>query len=845
MTSGAEAPRARLLYGLAFVSGFAALVYQVAWSSLLALSFGSSTLAVSAVVAGFMGGMGLGAWRWHRVAARVGAPLRAYAGLEVGIAVTAFVFTGVFERLPPVLAASAAWIPAGLGMDLARVAGVVGLLALPAALMGATYPALCMALIRTRRGVDRHLGLLYGLNTVGAAAGALAAGFVLLEWLGARGAVLAGNLLNLGVAAAAWREDRAATPRGALGQTPIDEPVPTALPQALTAAVLFGSGFATLAYEILWFRALRYLVGNGTYALSTALVIFLLGLGLGALLYRPLVRRAAGERALGLAQLGIAVLALAAVGAELAVLRRPELRESFSVFSASLRAQAWWWRLLAGGGVAVAVMLPATLLMGLCFPLASRLFLGSVARVGPRVGMATLLANLGSISGAVLAAVAILPRLGTVRGTLAVAGLNLVLGLAVLARQAGRRPVLGLAGLGAAAALAAGAAWLPPRMPFRGEPLLERLAPRLLFEEEAELGTVQVRGGADGVRAMIIDGAMIAGSRGLEEIYRKQLLLAHLPMLLRPAAQRTLNVGVASGSTLLAMAAYDSLQRLDAVEINPAVMHGIAFFDEARVLQDPRVDVAVEDAVHYLLRSPVRWDLIVSDAKQNRDFSGNAKILSREFYTHAAARLARCGAFFQWIPLSNDPESFRLILRTFAAAFPRVAVFYDPPESLYMAGSACALERDGADAAFPPGHPAAELEAFGLDGPADVLGLWIADGEGVRRVVGEGRLNTWDRLPVAFESYRARPARSHTAHNLELLVEARRDRTARGAGHPFLAAGSPLAASRPLVQDAVLAHLEGEPGEARRLARAALARNPDDAQAVWALRFFAHNPVLR
>ncbi len=834
MTSarGGERP-AGVLYALAFVSGAAALVYQVAWSSLLSLTFGSSTLAVSAVVAGFMGGMGLGAWGWHRVRGAHRSPLLAYAWLELGIVLSTAVFTRAFVHLPRVFASLAGDLGAGTGFDLARVVGVFGLLLIPAALMGATYPALCMALIRSRQGVDRHLGVIYGLNTVGAALGALLGGFVLVEWLGARGAVTAANGLNFGVALVALRAARRVRGSGAAAE-PSDEAIPTALPVLVTALVLFGSGFTTLGYEIVWFRALRYLVGNGTYALTTALVVFLLGLGLGALLYRPLVRRGAPERTLGLSQLAVGLLALAAIGAELWILREPVLRESLSIFSGRVRAQAWTWRLAVGAGVATAVMLPATLAMGLAFPLASRLFLGSVRQVGARVGGAYLLSNLGSISGAIFAAVVVLPALGTLGGTRALAVCNAALGLAVLAFAPRSRVVWVPAGLAAAGVLA-GAALLPARLPFAGESGVVRAAPRLLFEQEAEMGTVQVRAAPNGPgRVMTIDGALIAGAGDLiPEIQRKQLLLAHLPIVLAPGPVRTLNVGIASCSTLAALAEHERIEQLDAVEINRAVMYGARLFAESAVLDDPRVTAVVEDAVHFLLRAPRRYDLIVSDGKQNKDFSGNAKILSAEFYAFAAERLSECGTFVQWIPMSNDPVSFELISRTFRHAFPETQIFFDPPESVYMVGSRCALApRARRGERWDAADPAAALEPYGFRGPDDLLALWVADGDALEAAFGDGPLNGWDRLPVAFAAYRARPSRSGAqALNLGALLDGR---AAHGAERsPFEAPGSTRAAVRAKVQVAIRRGFERDFPAARRLVGDALELDPDDPQARW------------
>ena len=233
--------------------------------------------------------------------------------------------------------------------------------------------------------------------------------------------------------------------------------------------LLFAAGFATLAYEILWFRALRYLVGNSTYALSLIFAVFLLGLGLGALVYRPILRRFRAEAILGVSQLLIAVLAVAAIGLEVWILADPELTQRLSIYSKVVQAREWWRRLALASGLGMAVMLPPALLMGLAFPLASRLFLGRVEGLGPRIGLATLLSNLGSIAGSLGATLLILPALGTLRGTLAVALVNLALGAAVLSRlewPAVRRSV-GVA-LPAGAILAA-LLLFPAHMPITGE----------------------------------------------------------------------------------------------------------------------------------------------------------------------------------------------------------------------------------------------------------------------------------------------------------------------------------------------------------------------------------------
>ena len=816
------------VYAFALASAAAALVYQVAWTRLLTLTFGRSTLALSAVVAGFMGGMALGAWAFHRVAAGRAA-LRVYAALEFGIALFACALSVVLEALPGAFAAAAAGLPAGPALQLARFAVAFGLLLPPAACMGATFPALCALLIRSRAGVGRHLGRIYGLNTLGAAAGALAAGFALIEWLGVRGAIALAVAANTGIGLVAAtlatrRHDNESAPE-TLPEAEVT--LPAHAPAWLAGVVLFGSGFATLAYEILWLRALQYLFGNSTYALTLMLVVFLIGLGGGGLIFGRVVRRARPVGDLALCQLGIALLALVAMGALAAVLADERHTSRLSAFSPQVFERAWWLRLLLDAGVGLALLLPATLCMGLSFPLATRLLLGDVRQVGRHVGWAVLLANAGSILGAGVGALAILPLLGTLGGTRAVAGLNIALGcLLLLCGCAAPRRRLAWA-VAAGIAFAALAALLPARLAFHGEARALFAGGALAFEEEGEVATVQVwesreRGDA---RAMTVDGVVIAVSRGgFYPVYSKQRLLAHLPLLLDASIARTLNVGLGSGSTLHALAAYPGVAQLDAVEISAAVVRASALFEESAVLGDPRTQLAVEDVVHHLLRTRQRYDLIVADGKQNPDFSSNWVLTSCEFYAGALARIEGDGLFVQWLPLSTLAEDFSVALRTFAAVFPEMEVFLNAPHWVIAVGSRAPVA--GRANAPLPRAAEADLRHFRIDSREALLSYWVANRAALAAELGEGPLSTWNRTPLEFSAYRASAARRRAAprENLALLLRARE----RAGGSPFLPADSLFLRSTALLRSAHLHELEGDRTRALRLVQRALDVNPAD-----------------
>jgi spermidine synthase len=830
---------AATLYACSFLSGIAALGYEVAWTKSLSLTFGATRLAAGAVLAAFLGGMGVGARAYPLLLARLGRPLRTYALLELGIAATSLALTLLLPILPEAFASMASAAGEGGGLVALRFVFALLLLLVPCALMGATFPALSVVLIRTPGAVGRHLGLLYGLNTLGAAVGALLAGLVLVDVLGLRGTVLCGNALNLAVAAVVLARAREA--RDGTGAPDADHAaLPTRLPRALTGAVLAGSGLATLAYEILWFRALAYLFGNSTYAFTVMLFVFLAGLGLGPLLFRPIARRPHPERALALCQLGVALLATAAIGAAAAAVGSDDAGQRVSIFFRTFYDRPWQQRLLVDLAVAVATMLPATLLMGLSFPLATSLFLGDVRRLGERLGDAVLLANAGSIVGALGGALLLLPALGTVGGTHAVAVVNAALGLVVLLGAPAGVPGRRAAAILAVAAVLVGLA-LPDRMRF-GVAGARVEDAELVFEEEGDLATVQVwrdraRPAALG---MAIDGTTIGAAREWDAtLWAKQVLVAHVPFALDARVRDVLTVGLGSGVTLDAILAHAGVRRADVVEINAPVVPAARLFPEGRALDDPRADLAVDDALHFLRRTPRRWDAIVSDGKQAMSFSGTSRLLSLEYYALCRERLAEGGIFVQWVPAAIGSGEFRMIVRTLAAAFPHLGLLFEPPSHLVLVASARPLagRPRPADADFAAGRAGRDLADLGVAGVDALLARWVAGGAALAAAVGPGPANTWDRPRLEFTAYRLSPSRwsAETAEILRILEGA--SRAAESSAESLEFARGPTAAAMAALRSALAERAAGHSDRASVLALRALAAAPGDpAIRAWAQR---------
>lgn len=769
------------IYAMAFFSGAAALVYQVVWVDMIAHTLGSTTGSAAVVIAAFMAGLGIGARWFHVLQSRWDNCVFLYGAIEIGIAFTAAGVTLAQMLVPGIYTTLATHINPGWQTHALRFGiAFVGLLA-PSALMGATFPALSLVLIRSRSEIDRHLGMIYGINTLGAAAGTLVCGFVLIETLGHINSVWLANAINLSIGIAAFALRRYLPRRGSVQTVSSAEtsaPASTTLRPAVLGLVLIVSGFATMAYEIIWIRAAKYLVGNSTYAVSIVLALFLLGLGLGAMAHRLLIRHFRPDRVLVFSQLATGVLALITISLIAYCVIDSSIAHHISMFTDSVRFLPWPSRLLITAIVATVLFLPGTTVMGLTFPLASALYVERMTMLGKRLGSAYLRANLGSIAGVVIGAHVILPEWGTVNGTKIVSAVNIGLAVVLLAllwqwlKQS--RAYL-LVGAGAVMVLLTLA---PSRLPFYGE-LGSRTDARVRFWEEGAQATVMVvENMSSGDRAMAIDGFLIGVSRSSQhEVGYKQALLAHLPMTLNPGIKRTLNIGLGSGTTLWSLGRYPTIEQLDCVEISAAVVQGAREFEEGSILRDPRTRIFVDDAVHHLLTTRERYGLIISDGKQNPQFPGNSTLLAEDFYRLSLERMTDDGLFVQWIPLNHSPHAFRVILRTFASVFPESGVYYFPPSCAVLVGSCTPISSmEGMQCVRPdlPPWVTHDLSPYFIERTEQLLAGWTTTGDALTTALGpDAPLNTWDLPYLTFipcKEWRAENNAAYFYENVALLL---------------------------------------------------------------------------
>ncbi|MDX2194378.1 MAG: fused MFS/spermidine synthase [Gemmatimonadales bacterium] len=695
----------RLLYLLFTLSGAAGLVYESTWTRYLGLLVGHSAYAQVLVLVIFLGGLSLGAWLAGRRAEALARPLLAYAVVEALTGVIGLAFHDVFVAASGWATTSlfpAAGSPAALA---ASRWGLAALLILPqSVLLGTTFPLMSSAVVRREpEQPGRVLALLYFTNSLGAAAGVLLAGFVLVELAGLPGTLAAAAIANLVVAGGAVLVDGPAGQRagGAAGST---EPPPAprgegspglrpAVPPAALLATALLTGLASFTYEIAWIRMLALLFGSATHAFELMLSAFILGLALGAWwVHRRADRLADPLRTLATIQLAMGALALATLPLYVAGF------DGMALLLRTLqRSDAGWVAFnLARYGFALAVMLPATTCAGMTLPLLTRaLYTGGA---GERAIGATYAVNtLGSIAGAALAGLVLLPLLG-LKGLLAAgATLDMAVGLALLVAAGAAGPALAAsAGAVALVALALVAVRLDPLRlgsgVFRTGAFADTAITRSLYMADGRTATVTAtRNTRSAFVSLSTNGKPDASLRdawkapctagaprlpfGADE--PAQTLLPLVTLAHRPDARRAALVGWGSGMSSHVLLASPALERLETIEIEPRMLDGARVFFPAnrRAYEDPRSAVVIDDARSHFAAGGRAWDLVMSEPS-NPWVSGVSGLFTTEFYAGARRALAPGGVFGQWMQFYEMDDTLILhVLAALDANFPHWRVY--------------------------------------------------------------------------------------------------------------------------------------------------------------------------
>jgi spermidine synthase len=673
-----------------FLSGVAGLIYQVAWTKSLGLIFGHTVYAVATVLAAFMAGLAAGSALLGRWGGRHTRPVAIYGWIEILIAATGALSLLGLEAVRALYLIAYGHVAGSAATLLAvRFTGAALVLFLPTFLMGSTLPILTSGISRKSGNLGARLSRLYWVNTAGAVAGSLLAGFFLLPSIGLRHTVLLAAALNLlaGLIALAIGDTDASSAVPA----PVDassayETHSYASHAPLYLLICFGViGATAMSYEIAWSRLLSTTLGSSTYAFTIMLATFLLGIALGSRLFEMWTSRGRkiSLRTLSTTQTltGLAAILFLLLFQWLPVVPWTLVTATGRSFGGLLFAQF---------ATAALAMLPAAIVFGFNFPVVTVLIAGGTGENksdSALVGRALASNTLGAILGAIAAGFWLVPRLGSFRLVAATAAVNLLVAFYVQASHP-RRHLMALAANATLALIVVVTGWSgllydPAIANFSIVNHPELYPPHLHVDEIAHLTDLVFT--EDGLNATIevarAENSLLLRTNGKTDASTKdthtQLMLGHLGAIFHPAPRKVLIIGFASGMTASAVARYPEIEQIDCLEIEPAMLHAAPYLGSLNrgVLNDPRLHIILDDARNFLFTTKNHYDLIISEPS-NPWIAGVATLFTAEFYRQVHSRLSPGGMFVQWMQAySIFPQDIRMILGTMIPNFSQVTLW--------------------------------------------------------------------------------------------------------------------------------------------------------------------------
>lgn len=788
----------RLVAVCFFLSGATGLIYEILWARMLGLVFGATTLAVSTVLAAFMGGLALGSAQAGRWGSRIKRPVFAYGLLEIGIAVYAILVPFLFRLIDDLYAIIWQNFHPGLfAFGVWRFLLSCLMLLLPTALMGATLPILSAALLRAESGSTASVTKLYTRNLAGAICGCLFAGFVLLPLLGVRATIYTAALINILIGIVAILADRRSNAGSAaiVAEAIPETPTPIASEAGGTPAIpkteivhetrvddaifddnrfwlfcAFCSGFVTISTQVAWTRMLSMIIGSSTYAFSVVVALFLVGLSAGA--YVIARRNLAGL--LRETLLKVEIFTAVSLCLSLAVVNIiPTL-----LIKVGLKLNVNSWLGLLGlqiGSAALLILVPA-FLMGMVMPLVL-VWAGTKGRHQSvqLVGRSYAINTLGAIVGAFAAGFVLIPKLSTRSTILVASGLCIIVaGIAYQPKAEAKDAAMQRAiAICLALLVSFGSFFFSPKVNVgelsigaydsliryigksRGgvdDGSVQQRGPeihKLLMYEEGPTSTVSVRQDWD-ITVLAINGRANASDR---EDMGTQIMLGQLPVLLAPRLKNALVVGFATGVTAGSIL-QSPIESVECIELEPAAVKSSHFFEHVNnhPLNDPRLQVHIDDARTYLRVVPTRYDIIISEPSHPW-VPGVANLFTREFFQLGRERLTDDGVFVQWLQIYQlSTDSLRSVLATFHDTFPYVYVFRVQSaykgKDLLLVGSKTQLTLDRIKERMADQRIAAEVKRANIKSEAEARSWFVCDEKQLERAVAGSVINTDDNMHI-------------------------------------------------------------------------------------------------
>jgi len=680
----AAAYRNKLLSVAYMLSGCCGLIYQTIWIRKFTLVFGSTIFSMSMVIAVFFGGLALGSHTFGKVSKRTGHPVRLYAVMEIIISLYALAFPMMLGLMDRVYASLYSSISHDFIILILVKALLCCLLLLPpTAIMGGTLPILARHFIKRIPDVGRQTGLIYGLNTLGAAMGCLLAGYLLLHSLGISQTNTLTGLTNLAIGILVWflrgqASDNRGLPSEIIAQQGLEQsPVKAAHRSGLLliTMICFGvSGFVSISYEIIWLRYILLYLRDTSYLTSGIITIFIFGTALGSFLYGRHANRARHPLAvLGFLQLGIGLSTIIAIYLPI----------------------PWYHDIVEAGegssvntlGFLFLLLIVPTLLMGATFPAVVRIIGNEIKSVGNRIGQAYAVNTLGAILGSLAVGFFLFMVMGLQTALYILFGLNMAAAFILILKES--------------KSFNKGWAAIPLALcclfPIINEGFFKCHVPEQIIQRISQGNDIlEISEGVTGTawvtRSPRFDQVSLLDNRTV--ISRSDssgfVIQGFIPQLLMPEIpKRVLGLCFGGGLSYYAGRLFPETKHLDLVDISRHNMDlALKHIPLNRGFEtDPRARFVVDDAYNYVKYTHLKYDLVIMDPTPPVFSYRCAALYTREFYTFARSRLTRSGFFSQVLPLGHmsDEETVN-VMKTFASVFPHCLLWWNGYEPV-MIGS--------------------------------------------------------------------------------------------------------------------------------------------------------------
>jgi len=757
-----------LIIGLCFFfSGSAGLILEIVWTKYLNLIFGSTTLSISTTVAAFMGGLAIGSYYADKLLKRLKSPVFSYGLFEIFIGVYALIIPLILNWFVKIQGdILSIFYEKAIVYSLVRFVFCFLVLILPTTAMGATLPILSRYLINNIREGGSKMGILYSLNTAGATAGTLIAGFYLIRLFGISNTNYIAASIDISVGITMLIASRF------LGAGNIYKDETEFRGVSLSNAdstgvewilifVSFVAGLVSMCYQMLWTRSLSMVIGSSTYAFTIILVTFLLGISTGSIMYSRIInRREDSISDLIYIFMGIGFSALFT---SLYIDRLPFLVQKIMLTENFSPSHIFWGYFFI---TSIVVIIP-TILMGMYIPLLVHIALRDIESVTADIGRIYSANTIGNIIGSFLGGFVIIPLIGIQTGIRISVLISIALSLILILyfkrvyTPSGLRATIISISVIVFTLIIPGwdiAKWSSgmfraylARGPYsRGE----YIPPNVIFHKDGIVTTVTVEYRDGGMYSLKVNGKVDA-SNGSD--MSTQMLSGIIPMLFNPDAKSVAIIGFGSGTTS-GTASRTDVEEVISIELEEAVIEASKHFTGFNLepLKSPKHRVRIDDGRNYIISTKRKFDVIISEPS-NPWMSGASSLFTYDFWKTASTRLNENGIFCQWLQMYElSLENIKILMNTFHKVFPYVILFqsYQNSNDTLLIGSFKPLKfnYERAKGLINREGLREELKRINVTDPFDILILIYYTRQEIEQFATTDRINTDDNSIIEFSA---------------------------------------------------------------------------------------------